>query len=181
MKNRTIQIVILTIAVLGLLKTTQPHSQEKPPGWEVYFSPRGGATDALVREISAAKRTILVQAYGLTSVKIAAALAAAHKRGLNIRVILDKSQRTEKYSSATFLANAGIAVQIDSKHAKAHNKVMIIDEEIVITGSFNFSTAAEESNAENLLIIRDKRLAEIYTKNFEDHEKHSEVYRSTAR
>lgn len=55
-------------------------------------------------------------------------------------VLLDKSQKTDKYSSADFLANAGISTKIDAAHAIAHDKVMIIDSEIVITGSFNFCT-----------------------------------------
>jgi phosphatidylserine/phosphatidylglycerophosphate/cardiolipin synthase-like enzyme len=89
---------------------------------------------------------------------------------------LDKSQRTNQYSSATFLYNQGIPIKIDAQHAIAHNKVMIIDGETVITGSFNFTKAAEENNAENLLIIRDKRLAQQYIKNWLEHERHSEVY-----
>jgi phosphatidylserine/phosphatidylglycerophosphate/cardiolipin synthase-like enzyme len=151
-------------------------SQEKPLTWEVYFSPRGGATDAIVKELNLAKKTIMVQAYSFTSSRIAGAFLSAHKGGVKIEVILDKKQWTDKYSSATFLFNQGISVKIDSRHAKNHNKVMIIDEEIVITGSFNFTKAAEEGNAENLLIIRDRKLAEIYTKNFQEHFQHSEVY-----
>ena len=96
--------------------------------------------------------------------------------GVKVEVILDKSQRTDQYSSATFLFNTGIPTKIDSQHALAHNKVMIIDGETVITGSFNFTKAAEEKNAENLLVIRDKKLAERYIKNWQEHEKHSEVY-----
>jgi phosphatidylserine/phosphatidylglycerophosphate/cardiolipin synthase-like enzyme len=84
----------------------------------------------------------------------------AHKRGVKIEAILDKSQRTQKYSSATFLYNQGIPVKIDAQHAIAHNKVMIIDEETVIAGSFNFTKAAEANNAENLLAIRDKKFAQ---------------------
>ena len=93
-----------------------------------------------------------------------------------MELILDKSQRTQKYSSATFLFNAGIPTKIYAKHAIAHNKVMIIDGETVITGSFNFTKAAEENNAENLLIVHDKKLAERYTRNWQEHERHSEVY-----
>jgi phosphatidylserine/phosphatidylglycerophosphate/cardiolipin synthase-like enzyme len=93
-----------------------------------------------------------------------------------VEVILDKSQRTDQYSSATFFHNSGIPVKIDAVHALAHNKVMIIDGEIVITGSFNFTKAAEEKNAENLLVIRDKKLAERYIKNWQEHAGHSEVY-----
>ena len=93
-----------------------------------------------------------------------------------MEVILDKSQRTQKCSSATFLSNQGIPTKIDTQHAIAHNKVMVIDGETVITGSFNFTKAAEENNAENLLIIHDKKLAERYIKNWQEHERHSEVY-----
>jgi phosphatidylserine/phosphatidylglycerophosphate/cardiolipin synthase-like enzyme len=166
--------VILLIASPPLL--TLP--QEKPTtcNWEIYFSPHGGCTDAIIRELNKAKSTILVQAYTFTSAPIAKALLNAHKRGVKVEVILDKSQRTDKYSPATFFFNTGIPVKIDAQHAIAHNKVMIIDEETVITGSFNFTKAAEESNAENLLVVRDKKLAERYTKNWQEHEKHSGVY-----
>src|SRR5208283_3803153 len=91
------------------------------------------------RDRQRAKRTVLVQAYSFTSAPIAKALVDAHKRGVDVEVVLDKSQKTEKYSSADFLAHAGIPTKIDSKHAIAHNKIMVIDSATVITGSFNFT------------------------------------------
>jgi phosphatidylserine/phosphatidylglycerophosphate/cardiolipin synthase-like enzyme len=106
---------------------------------EVFFSPSGGATEAIVREINTAKKEILVQAYSFTSKPIAKALLDAHSRGIKVVTVLDRSQRTQKYSGATFLANAGIPVFIDDKHAIAHNKIMIIDRQTLITGSFNFT------------------------------------------
>ena len=155
--------------------------QEKPCSWEVYFSPHGGCAEAIIRELDKAKFSVLVQAYSFTSAPIAKALLSTHKRGVKVQVILDKSQRTDKYSSAAFFLNQGIPVKIDAKHAIAHNKVMIIDGETVITGSFNFTKAAEEKNAENLLIIHDKKLASLYIKNWQDHAPHSEVYVGTGR
>jgi phosphatidylserine/phosphatidylglycerophosphate/cardiolipin synthase-like enzyme len=143
---------------------------------QVYFSPNGGCTESIVKEIDAAKSEILVQAYSFTSAPIAKALTGAFKRGVKVEAILDKSQRREKYTAATFLANAGITTFIDDKHAIAHNKIMIIDKETVITGSFNFTKAAEEKNAENLLIIRNKDLAKIYIDNWDKHREHSEPY-----
>ena len=89
----------------------------------------------------------------------------------------DKSNRTDKYSAAVFLLHAGIPTRIDAAHAIAHNKIMVIDGETVITGSFNFTRAAEEKNAENLLIISDKSLAEKYISNWKLHARHSEVYK----
>jgi phosphatidylserine/phosphatidylglycerophosphate/cardiolipin synthase-like enzyme len=143
---------------------------------QVYFSPNGGCTEAIVREITNAKSEILVQAYSFTSAPIAKALVSAHKRGVKVEAILDKSQRSERYTSASFLANSGIPTFIDAHHTIAHNKIMIIDKETVITGSFNFTRAAEEKNAENLLIIKSKELAGIYIGNWNRHREHSERY-----
>jgi phosphatidylserine/phosphatidylglycerophosphate/cardiolipin synthase-like enzyme len=142
----------------------------------VCFSPDGNCTDAIIKEIDSATAEILIQAYSFTSAPIAKALLNAHKRGVKVEAILDKSQRTANYSSATFLANSRIPTYIDAKHAIAHNKVMIIDKATVITGSFNFTKAAEEKNAENLLVIRSKELAGIYIENWYKHREHSERY-----
>jgi phosphatidylserine/phosphatidylglycerophosphate/cardiolipin synthase-like enzyme len=116
------------------------------------------------------------EAYSFTSAPIAKALLDAHKRGVQVQVILAKSQRPEKYSSADFLAHQGVPTMIDAEHATAHNKVMIIDGETVITGSFNFTKAAQEKNAENLLIIRDPAPAAQYTQDWEAHRPHSQPY-----
>ena len=83
---------------------------------------------------------------------------------------------SEKYSSADFLANQGVPVVIDANHAISHNKVMVIDGEIVLTGSFNFTKAAQENTAENLLIIRDPALAVQYAQNWDTHRQHSQPY-----
>jgi phosphatidylserine/phosphatidylglycerophosphate/cardiolipin synthase-like enzyme len=143
---------------------------------KVYFSPNGGCTQAIIKEIDNANMEILVQAYSFTSAPIAKALINGKKRAVSVEVILDKSQRKEKYTSATFLANSKIPTYIDDKHAIAHNKVMVIDKETVITGSFNFTKAAEEKNAENLLIIKSKELAGIYIDNWYKHKEHSTPY-----
>lgn len=140
----------------------------------VYFSPRGGGQQAIVDAIGQAKESVYVQAYSFTSAPIAKALVDAAKRGVKVEAILDKSQRKETYTGATFLRNEGIPVWIDDKHAIAHNKVMIIDGVTVVTGSFNFTKAAEERNAENLLIIKDTGLARLYMENWERHRGHSE-------
>jgi phosphatidylserine/phosphatidylglycerophosphate/cardiolipin synthase-like enzyme len=144
---------------------------------EVHFSPNGGCTDAIVREIDAAQTSVRIQAYSFTSTPIAKAVVDAHRRGIQVQAILDKSNRTAKYSAATFLANQGVPVLIDDRHKIAHNKIIIIDARVIITGSFNFSKAAEKSNAENLLVIRGHAdLATKYLLNYEAHRTHSEPY-----
>lgn len=143
---------------------------------QVYFSPNGGCTEAIVKEIGKAKQEILVQAYSFTSKDIAKALVDAHKRGVKTEIILDKSNRSKKYSAGDFTAHMGVKTYIDFAHSIAHNKVIIIDGETVITGSFNFTKAAEEHNAENLLILKNKDLAKQYVDNFSQHKRHSDVY-----
>ena len=136
---------------------------------DVYFSPNGGATTAIVQEIEKAKKEVLVQAYSFTSAPIADAIVKAKKRGLHVIVILDKSQKSEKYSALTFLRNEGVETWIDYRPAIAHSKVMIIDRSQIITGSFNFTKSAEERNTENLLIIKNEpELVIKYLKNFEE-------------
>jgi phosphatidylserine/phosphatidylglycerophosphate/cardiolipin synthase-like enzyme len=147
-----------------------------PQGVQVYFSPHGGATQAVVDALNQATNSVLVQAYSFTSAPIARALVDASHRGTKVQVILDKSQRTEKYSEADFLHHEGIPTLIDDQHAIAHNKIMILDGYLVLTGSFNFTRAAEENNAENLLVINDPILARHYAANWQVHEAHSEVY-----
>lgn len=144
---------------------------------EVFFSPRGGCTAAIVNEISSAKESIKVQAYGFSSQPIAQALIASKSRGVVVVVILDRSNNSARYSQAQAVSQAGIETRIDSEHTIAHNKVIIIDSLIVITGSFNFSDNAENKNAENLVIIRNKSATKKYTENWSKHFEHSTPYK----
>ena len=144
---------------------------------EVCFTPGEDCTGLIVRLLNEAKQEILVHAYSFTSAPIAKALVQAHRRGVAVTVILDRSQRGDRYSEADFLAHMGIPTLIDRRHAVAHNKVMLIDRHIVMTGSFNYTRAAQEKNAENLLVLRgDPRLFQRYRENFELHQRHAERY-----
>jgi phosphatidylserine/phosphatidylglycerophosphate/cardiolipin synthase-like enzyme len=177
MVRYSVPVLLVFYFAFEFFSSIQAHQLKATGTVDVYFSPKGGATDAVVREIDHARNEIFIQAYSFTSAPIAKALVNAHKRGVRIEVILDKSQRTQKYSSSDFLAHAGIPTFIDSSHAIAHNKIMIIDGTTLITGSFNFTKAAEEKNAENLLILKgNKPLTDMYIKNFDEHMEHSERY-----
>src|ERR1035438_4154538 len=164
---------------VGLLLAGCGPQASIPQGVQVYFSPKGGATEAVVNALDQATNSVLVQAYSFTSAPIAKALVDAHRRGINAQVILDHSQRTEKYSEADFLKHSGIPTLIDAQHPIAHNKIIILDGYLVLTGSFNFTRAAEEHNAENLLVINDPVLAKQYTANWHAHEQHAEPYERT--
>ncbi len=140
------------------------------PNIEVYFSPNGGATGAIVRELNDAKKEILVQAYSLTSAPIRKALVNADRRGVRVIVILDKGQQGKKDAAADFFHGAGILTYIDDRPRSAHNKIIIVDQSTVITGSMDFTKAAEELNAENLLVIKsDASLVKKYFSYFQEH------------
>ena len=144
------------------------------PSIEVLFSPKGGCQDAVVREIKKARREILVQAYSFTADPLTYGLVEAKKRGVNVEVILDKSNEVERFSDLNILLENGLHPLIDSEHAIAHNKVMIIDQKVVVTGSFNFTNQAENQNAENMLIIKGHpEMASKYRNNFMVHKQHS--------
>jgi phosphatidylserine/phosphatidylglycerophosphate/cardiolipin synthase-like enzyme len=153
-----------------------PPSPSVPQSVEVYFSPHGGATEAVVDALDHATNSVYIQAYSFTSAPIAKALVEAYRRGVQVHVILDASQRTDKYSEADFLQDGEIPTLIDAQHAIAHNKIIIVDDYLVLTGSFNFTKAAEEKNAENLLVINDPLLAKRFLDNWHAHEAHSQGY-----
>lgn len=159
-------ILLLTWAINGFGQTL-PQSFQPGARYQVCFTPGQDCQGLIVQQINQAKTSVLVQAYSFTAVPIARALKQASARGVDVRVILDKSQRTERYSGATFLKNAGIPVVIDGQPAIAHSKVMIVDQNVVITGSYNFTKSAQERNVENLLVIQgDPPLVRAYIDTF---------------
>ena len=139
----------------------------------VYFTPPAGAAQAIVKAIDASSKEVLVQAYGFTHNAMAQAIVRAHQRGVKVSVLLDqKSDHTNRYVVDLF-NNAQVTMRQDGKHAIAHNKVMVIDENIVITGSFNFTNSAETRNAENFLILKSSPLAARYKEEWLKHWSHA--------
>jgi len=141
----------------------------------VYFSPKGGCEEAVVEQVKAAKKTIDLQAYTFTNKDIAKAVGEAQERGVKVRAIFDRKENGSQYSSATYLFDHKVATFLDGKHPIAHNKIIIIDSKIVLTGSYNFTEQAN-NNGENLLVINRAKVAAGYEANFEKHLEHSEKY-----
>ena len=139
---------------------------KQAPLVQIRFSPHGGCEQLVVQTINKAQALILVQAYYFTAAPIADAVLAAHQRGVTVRVLVDKSQQNNPSRTQIYqLANAGIAVAIDHVETGcAHNKVIIIDDGYVLTGSYNWTVAAEKCNAENLLLIKDTAINQRYKK-----------------
>lgn len=136
---------------------------------EVYFSPGGGIRDQIIRRINVAHTSIDVAVYSFTADDIARALVNAHKRGVKIRVIRDKSQSADKHDENQFLIDQGIEVQIRSPRGRGimHDKFAIFDQKEAFTGSYNWTNNAEMNNWENALFIDDKNAVDSYKKEFD--------------
>lgn len=146
------------------------------------FTDSDSAEPLVIKAIQVAQKQILLAAYSFTSKPIAEELLRAHKRGVQVFVVVDKSQASERYTSATFIANAGIPIRIDRKHAIMHNKFMVIDSRTVQTGSFNYTKSAAERNAENVIQIDgDAAVVKAYTLEWKTHWDHSETYEARNR
>lgn len=142
--------------------------------YQVYFSPYQNCTSKITQAIHQSKTNIYLQAYSFTSQPILDALLHAKRRGVLVHVILDKSHIKNSKVMQHF-KKAGIPVWIDEAQGIAHNKTIIIDEYQVITGSFNFSYAAQHRNKENVLFIKDAALAHRYLDNWHYCKSHAKL------
>ena len=142
------------------------------------FTPEDHADEMIIAAINMAQRQVLVQAYGFSHRRIADALVRAHSRGIEVAVLLDQEQSHAALAVIRNLVRSGALVMIDPRHAAAHNKVMVIDNGYadcaVVTGSFNFTYAAQHRNAENVLILRgNPPLCEAYFNSWRRHHMHA--------
>ncbi len=164
-------VVLLCAFLIGVeakkgINLFAPIRRSKEFRCTVCFTPNECCLPLILEAMQKAKVSIHLQAYSFTSKPIADALIRSKERGVKVIVIVDKSQLKERHTQIKNLIAAGISVFIDYKPAIAHNKIIIFDEEKVLSGSYNFSAAAEHRNAENLLLIEDKECAQKYLKNF---------------
>jgi hypothetical protein len=142
---------------------------------EVYFSPFGGIQDLIISKINSAQSKIDVAMYAFTNEELAFALVRANNRGIETRVILDGRFIENEFSKDEFLYDRGIRLKVnvnnipgtEINYGRMHHKFAIIDDKVVITGSYNWTSSAEKNNYENLLIFPDSRaLVRIYEKEF---------------
>jgi phosphatidylserine/phosphatidylglycerophosphate/cardiolipin synthase-like enzyme len=133
----------------------------------VCFSRAERCDDLLTGLIRGFKDRIYVAIYSFTSDRLAEALIEARRRGVDVRVVMERREANGTGSEYPRLRGAGVEVRLDANPGLMHHKFMVIDGEIVVTGSYNWSAAAEEKNDENLVVIRDREVAGAYEREFE--------------
>lgn len=180
--------VLLALVAVGTLSAAsadilQPDQSVPATGTIEYaFTPGTDAAGLIIRTIGRARTAIYVQAFSFTHKGIAQALIDAAARGVQVQVIADQGQRELiDHNVLPMIAASRARVFIDGQHSAAHDKMILVDPESanasVVTGSFNFTFAAQYRNAENVLNLRGNReLARIFLRNWHVHRSHATAF-----
>lgn len=133
---------------------------------KLFFSPKGGTQNAVLQELQAAKKSIKFMTFSLTAPEVKDIVTAKKTQGLLVEGVLDECLSRGAYSLYKPFKAANIFVLRDGNQALLHHKVIMIDDQTVITGSFNYSASAENSNNENTLIIKSPAIANLYNNEY---------------
>jgi phosphatidylserine/phosphatidylglycerophosphate/cardiolipin synthase-like enzyme len=135
---------------------------------ETYFSPEDEPAGRINQLVRNARESILFLAYSFTLDELADEMVASARRGVDVKGVFDAGQSSANAGTEFYnLLSTGLDVRLDGNKEKMHHKIIIIDESIVITGSYNFSVNAETVNDENVIIIHSEEIAELYKEEFE--------------
>ncbi len=171
MKKLKHLFILCTMIVVTLILNTR--RKVKFNHIEACFTPSEKCTPFITQTIKLAKKTIYVQAYTWTSQEISEVLVQMKNQGVKVQILLDKVN-LNKNNALTLLQENGINVMVDYVPGIAHNKIILVDDDITITGSFNFSRAADTKNVENVLKIQSKEVNEIYLQNWNKRKQYSQ-------
>jgi phosphatidylserine/phosphatidylglycerophosphate/cardiolipin synthase-like enzyme len=160
-RNTKYSILAFLVIVLSIIISISTLAKT-----EVYFSLSDNPQKAIIKNINQAEAFINIAMYTFTDKEIALSLANAQKRGVKVRVYLDRSQIESTYSISRLLVQKGIKVRISSNDYIMHNKFAIIDNRILLNGSYNWTFAANNKNEENLMIIDDPEIIKIFQNQF---------------
>ena len=159
--------------IFELLATEQPEQEIAPVelqenSTQVYFCPEDNCEQHILEALATAKKSVHFLSYSFTLDDMEQKMAELHNAGIDVRGVFEKEQNNEDYSAYFPMKNAGIDVRIDSNPEAMHNKVIVIDGEITITGSMNYSTNGNTRNDENLIIIKSKEISAQYESEFQE-------------
>ncbi len=187
MRRRTVSLVTILIFVVAAairyspeLKRWQPFGKRSiltvaAPGTAPvegpYFSDGDRVADRIIAAINRTQKFLHLAIYDLTQPEIAAALEAAHRRGVEVRIVADERQSHEPHSEIPYLRSRGLAVRLSrgyrGNRSIMHNKFAVFDGKLAETGSFNWTTSAESYNFENAVFISDPEVAARFEGEFE--------------
>lgn len=147
----------LTLSGLACCALSVAMPATASPSIQTAFSPEHGALQLVLNTIGSARESILLMGYSFTSPEVVRALIDAHRRGVDVKVVLDEKGNRSKASVAamSLVARAGIPIRTNERYAILHDKIIIVDDHTVETGSFNYTRAGARNNSENVLVLRE--------------------------
>ena len=137
---------------------------------ETGYSPEGTALQLVLKTINSAQQEIRLMGYSFTSPEVVSALVRAKHRGVDVKIVLDEKGNRSKASQAAMnvVVNAGIPLRTNGHYAIMHDKVIIVDNHTVESGSFNMTRSASSRNSENVLVINDvPEVAQTYLQHWQ--------------
>jgi len=161
---RTIPIVDWLEDVSKLLL---PFSTDGEPVVEAHFSPGETCVRRIRGMLDSIRRSADVCVFTITDNRIAEGILAAHRRGATVRVVTDDEKAHDLGSDVKELARAGVPVRVDDSPYHMHHKFALFDDDLLLTGSYNWTRGAAESNEENLVLSNDRRLFNSFRGEFE--------------
>lgn len=166
MKNRVSVLLLALSAILILSKMAFCPTSGEVPQVEVFFSPQDNCAREIISRIDDAKSSVYIAMYFFTSRPIAQVLVKAKDRGVDVKVCLDKEQPSYEYSKSEYLHNKRINMRLIGGSGIMHHKFCVIDEHMVITGSYNWTARADLENDESLVVINSREIAKKFLKEF---------------
>lgn len=144
---------------------------------DAYFSPGDECRDVIIKQINSALNRIKICVFTISDDRISQAILTSHKRGLDVRIITDNDKSLDLGSDIGRLAQSGIVVKMDATPNHMHHKFMVVDDQELTTGSYNWTQSAARFNHENILITKEVGLVKSFLKEFEQLWNKMEVYR----
>jgi phosphatidylserine/phosphatidylglycerophosphate/cardiolipin synthase-like enzyme len=133
---------------------------------KAFFSPENSGQEDLEQLLLSAHKAIWVCVFTISDDELAKALIQKHKQGLDVKIITDNDKIYDRGSDIIEMKDAGIPVKIDDTRHHMHHKFAIVDKEILVNGSYNWTRSADEYNHENLIITKDEALVKDFTQEF---------------
>jgi cardiolipin hydrolase len=134
---------------------------------EAHFSPGEDCRRQLLDLFIAARATLDISVFTISDDRLSNAIMAAHKRGIRVRIITDNDKAYDQGSDVFDLIERGINVRMDNTENHMHHKFAVVDQSILVNGSFNWTRSASDFNQENILVTNEPKLVAAYLQEFE--------------
>jgi phosphatidylserine/phosphatidylglycerophosphate/cardiolipin synthase-like enzyme len=132
-----------------------------------YFSPGDDCENAIISCIRNARHSVKICVFTISENVITREIISAKKRGVSVTIITDNDKLNDKGSDIRWLADEGVKIRIDESSSHMHHKFCVVDKEILLTGSYNWTKSAADRNQENLLVTEDPKMVKAYLNEFE--------------